>query len=134
MEMAIERKPRKPRGRDYSLAIHKYSEEIVEEFNRVWGAWPVRGWNFSTKSESPRRMNYDASLDRFAEVVVHNEIMMNGKRLNAHDLAEIAISYAARRIKETPGVPPICCCIENFFSCIEGKKHPWKEELMNMRQ
>jgi hypothetical protein len=122
----------KPRSRDYSLAVLKYPQDAVNEFNRIWEQWPKSGWNFSTKSEGARRVNYNEALERFMDILAHTDIQIDAHTMTASDLADVAIHYAVRVIRQAHGNPPTCCCISNFFSCVENMKHPWKEELLNM--
>jgi hypothetical protein len=52
--------------------------------------------------------------------------------MSAKDLANIAIHYAVRVKRQSHGNSPCCCCIDNFFSCVESEKNPWKEEVLYM--
>ena len=129
-------KPRKPRGRDYGIAALDMPEEIAEQFQRVWDAWPTKGWNSQTRTAGPRRLNFAESAKRFLEAASYNTIEKeDGSRLTAADLAEAAIHFVNLRVKEAgPGTPPFVPCIENFFSSVEGKKHPWKEAVLSFFQ
>lgn len=126
------RKKSRPRSKDYDLAIIKYDPADVEQFNRGWESWPRTGWNFSSKSEAPRRLNYNNALERFMDILRYSDIEIDEHRMTSEDLANIMIHYAERVKRSSHGNPPVCCCIENFLSCVAGEKHPWKEEVLYM--
>lgn len=126
------RKSKKPRGYDFDIASLAMSEEAEGQLRRVWEAWPRIGWNYSTKSESPRRLNFAGTAARFVDVLKFCPVRKaDGTHITAEDLAEAAIAWVTKRKHEAGvGVPPCVPCIENFFSSVEGKKHHWKEAVL----
>ena len=123
-------KPKKPRGMDFKIASLEIPEAAAMAFDGVWKAWPRQGWNFDTRTASPRRINRVEAMKRFWAICEHVDyVTTEGKKIGPQDLAEAAIAYVKTKIKEVDGNIPCICCIENFFSSVEGKKHPWKEAL-----
>ena len=127
------KKPGKPRGRDFGIAALDMPEDVAEQFERVWKSWPLKGWNYKTRTAGPRRLNFAEAAKRFFEVVQFNEIVKEGgERLTASDLADAAIAWLNPKIQEAAkqNLPPCVPCIGNFFSSCEGEKHPWKEAVL----
>ena len=125
-------KPRKPRGRNFSIASLEMDEATEAQLQRVWKGWPAKGWNFSTRTEAPRRVDYALTAERFQEVLRYCPIeKAEGGRITAQDLAEATLAWVTQRKREAgPGVPPNVPCVANFFSSVEGGKHHWKEALL----
>jgi len=126
---------KKPKGRNYGIAALGIQDEVMGFAEAVWTAWPKDGWNFSTKSTSPRRINRALFLERFQEILTHSPVLKgDGTRLTAEDLASAALDFVKGRVaegrrdgSEIPNVP----CIANFFSSCEGEKNPWKDAVLS---
>lgn len=134
-EVAVkEKKKAKPRGRSYDIEALHLTETDEAEAMKVWNAWPQTGWNFSTKTEAPRRINKALFLERFSEILRHSPIRKaDDSKLTSEDLAGAAIKFVEYRKKEArqngstiPNVP----CIANFFSSVENEKNPWKDAVL----
>ncbi len=132
--MVKEKKPSKPKNRNFAIAALEMSEADETQAMRVWEAWPKTGWNFTTKSESPRRINKALFLERYSQILQHCPIRKSDdSRITSEDLSNAAIAFAVGRIKEgrangseIPNVP----CIANFFSSCENEKNPWKDAVL----
>lgn len=123
---------KKPK-RTKAFAIAALSASVVEtsEADRVWAKWPPKGWNYATRTSSPRRLNYNQFMERFVAVVRNcPERKADGSLLTAEDHAEAAIAWVEARIREANGGVPNVPCIANYFSSEPGQKHPWKEGLL----
>lgn len=126
-----EKKPAKPRNRDFAIAALDMPDAVAESFHRVLSGWPPKGWNFKTNTAGDRKANPVLAAQRFWEIVQHlSYAKADGSRIGADDLADAALAYIADRVKAAQGQIPCISGIENFFSSCEGEKHPWKEALV----
>ena len=129
----LPRKEPRPRGRDFSISALEMPEDAAAQFDRVWSHYPQKGWNFSTRTASARRINFAEAAKRFWEVVQFNKIQKtDGTLMTAQDLADATITWLKGRIKDSGGPTgiPNVPCIANFFSCVDGQKHHWKEAVL----
>ena len=123
--------PAKPKGKDFGIGALDLPQNLVDAFDRVWDGWPSKGWNYQTRTAAPRRINRELSLTRFSEIVQFNHVQKaDGSRLTAEELADAALAWMGKRIRENPGAPPCIPCIGNFFSCVAGEKHQWKDSVL----
>ena len=128
------KKKPKPRGRDFGIEALKMPPEEEAAFEKAWNGYPAKGWDFRTRREQPRRLNYAEAAKRFHEILVFTDILHDdGSRITGDELAEATLAFVAGRREEAKrqGIPCPCVpCIANFFSSCEGEKHPWKEALL----
>jgi hypothetical protein len=121
----------KPKGRDFGIGELDLPDPVIIAFTRVWKGWPMKGWNFGTKTEAPRRINREQSLARFSEIIKFSHIdKADGSRLTEEELADAALAWVNKRVKEARGSPPCVPCIGNFFSSVSGEKNPWKDAVL----
>lgn len=125
-------KPKRPTkaSKKFEIAALMFTEDQEVAFQKVWDAWPKEGWNFSTKSTSPRRLNRALAMERFLAILQNCRHQIDGMPLQAVHLAESAIEFVNQRKRENPGGVPNVPCIANFFSSEEVSKKPWQSALL----
>jgi len=125
------KKPAKPKGRDFGIGSLDLPDETLNPFTRLWNGYPRKGWNFSTKTESPRRINRELALQRFSEILKYNHVnKADGSKLTGEDLANACLAWVGKRSKEAHGAPPNVPCIANLLSSVQGEKNQWKEAVL----
>ena len=127
-------KPKKltQRSQKLSIALLSMSDTMAEAFQRVADAWPKEGWNYATKSASPRKTNLALAAERFKAICDDAPIRTANGPLTAEDLAEAALAWVGKRRKEAgPAGVPCVPCIENFFSADATSKKHWQNALLD---
>ena len=128
------KKKAKPRGRDFGIDALKMPPDVQEAFDKMWKDYPAKGWDFRTKKDQPRRVNYAEAAKRFAEIIQFSDVRHDdGTPITADELADSTRAFLAEKWKEAKqqGLPSPCIpCIANYFSSCEGEKHHWKESLL----
>lgn len=128
------KKKPKPRGRDFGIEALKLPADVEQAYERTWKGYPQKGWDFRTKREQARRLNYAEGASRFYDILRFTDVRHDdGSAISADELADATLGFVFERQAEAKrqGLPAPCIpCIANFFSSVEGQKHHWKEALM----
>ena len=128
------KKKAKPRGRDFGIDALKMPPDVQEAFDKMWKDYPAKGWDFRTKKDQPRRVNYAEAAKRFAEIIQFSDVRHDdGSPITADELADSTREFVEEKWKEAKrqGLPSPCIpCIANYFSSCEGEKNHWKEALL----
>jgi len=129
-----EKKKSKPRGRDFSIQALAMSSDQQAEFDRLWNCYPKLGWDFRSRKEQPRRINYAEAAKRYKEILDYTDVRRaDGSRITPADLSDAMVAWVASRWAEAKrqGLPAPCIpCIGNLLSSVEGEKNHWKEALL----
>ena len=129
-----EKKKPKPRGRDFSIQALAMSPDQQAEFDRLWNCYPKLGWDFRSRKEQPRRINYAEAAKRYKEILDYTDVRRaDGSRITPTDLSDAMVAWVASRWAEAKrqGLPAPCIpCIGNLLSSVEGEKNHWKEALL----
>jgi len=129
-----EKKKPKPRGRDFSIQALAMSSDQQAEFDRLWNCYPKLGWDFRSRKEQPRRINYAEAAKRYKEILDYTDVRRaDGSRITPADLSDAMVAWVATRWAEAKrqGLPAPCIpCIGNLLSSVEGEKNHWKEALL----
>jgi len=128
------KKKTKPRGRDFGIEALKLPVDVEQAYERTWKGYPQKGWDFRTRREQARRLNYAEGASRFYDILRFTDVRHDdGTLITAEELADATLGYIAERQVEAKrqGLPVPCVpCIANFFSSVEGQKNHWKEALL----
>ena len=129
-----EKKRPKPRGRDFSIQALAMTQDQQAEFDRLWNCYPKLGWDFRSRKEQPRRINYAEAAKRYKEILDYTDVRRSdGSRITPADLSDAMVAWVASRWAEAKrqGLPAPCIpCIGNLLSSVEGEKNHWKEALL----
>ncbi len=121
---------RSSRSKQFEIPALRATQQEEEAFDRVWAAWPEKGWNSDTKTANPRRIEHGKALGHFVEILKFIPHTLDKKPLTADELANAAIDYAKAKVKEANGAIPYIPCIANFFSSDPKSKKHWQSALM----
>ena len=122
--------PRGKKAKKFGIAALGANPQQEAAFDRVWFGWPREGWNYQTKTSSPRRTKRALAIERFLEILTYFPHKVDGQPLNADQLADAALSFVAQRISEANGGIPNVPCIQNFFSTEDASIKHWKDALL----
>jgi hypothetical protein len=128
------KKKAKPRGRDFTIQALALLPDQQASFDRLWTNYPTKGWDFRSKREQPRRINYGEAAQRFKEILDFTDVRhTDGSGIIPDELTDALLAWIGLRWAEAKrqGLPAPCIpCIGNLLSSVEGEKNHWKEALL----
>lgn len=128
----------KPKNQNFAIAALEMRPEEESAFERLWGGYPAKGWDFRSNTAQPRRINRAKASARWVDLCRNVKLETEGGRpLGPDDLADAVLAWVARKREEmrkqygpamanSPCVP----CLHNLLSAEPTSKKHWQEALI----